>query len=74
MGIIIHYDFRKKEREKEMAEIQDRVSKRLLEYIQNPNYADGKISDEIHQDNLRYTELEKEELKWGGKDRWVELY
>ena len=75
MGVIIHYDFRKKERQREMEEIQDRVSQRLMEYIQNPNYyADEKISDEIHKDNLRYIELEKEEIEWGGKDKWVELY
>lgn len=75
MGVIIHYDFRKKERQREMEEIQNRVSQRLMEYIQNPNYyEDEKISDEIHKDNLRYIELEKEEIEWGGKDKWVELY
>lgn len=75
MGVIIHYDFRKKERQKEMEEIQNRVSQRLMEYVQNPNYyADEKISDEINKDNLRYIELEKEEIEWGGKDKWVELY
>ena len=75
MGVIIHYDFRKKERQREMEEIQNRVSQRLMEYVQNPNYyADEKISDEIHEDNLRYIELEKEEMEWGGKDKWVELY
>ena len=75
MGVIIHYDFRKKERQKEMEEIQNRVSQRLMEYIQNPNYyADEKISDELPKDNLRYIELEKEEIEWGGKDKWVELY
>ena len=75
MGVIIHYDFRKKERQREMEEIQNRVSQRLMEYVQNPNYyADEKISDEIHEDNLRYIELEKEEMEWGGKDKWVEFY
>lgn len=75
MGVIIHYDFRKKERQREMEEIQNRVSQRLMEYTQNPNYyADERISDEIHKDNLRYIELEKEEIEWGGKDKWVELY
>ncbi|MBR2507688.1 MAG: hypothetical protein IKB70_12575 [Bacilli bacterium] len=75
MGVIIHYDFRKQERQKEMREIQERVADRLINFVQDPNYyADTDVTKQIRQDNLRYMELEREEREWGGRDKWVEQY
>ena len=75
MGKIIYYDFRRETRRQEMQEIQDRASKRLINFINNPDtYTNDGIRKQIREDNLRLLELEREERKWGGRLQWEESY
>lgn len=75
MGVIIHYDFRRAERHKEMEEIRTRTRDRLIKSIENPSYYNNtEVVKQSQRDNMRYMELQKEDEEWEGKDRWVELY
>ena len=75
MGVIIHYDFRRAERYREMEEIRMRTRDRLIKSIENPRYYNNtEVVKQSQRDNMRYMELQKEDEEWEGKDRWVELY
>lgn len=74
MSKIIHYDFRKAQRRKEMEEINKRMNKRLIAYAlgQNP-YKDEKICRQQKIDNQRFAELQEEEKLWAETgSKWVE--
>lgn len=58
MGKIIYYDFRKQQRDKEMAEIQQRILNRLLSI---GSYNDPDVQLQVKLDNLRLMKLEEEE-------------
>ena len=58
MGKIIYYDFRKEQRDKEIAEIQERVLTRLLTI---GSYNDPDVQLQAKLDNLRLMKLEEEE-------------
>ena len=58
MGKIIYYDFRKQQRDKEMAEIQQRILTRLLSV---GSYNDPDVQLQAKLDNLRLMKLEEEE-------------
>lgn len=58
MGKIIYYDFRKQQRDKEMAEIQQRILNRLLSI---GSYNDPDVQLQAKLDNLRLMKLEEEE-------------
>ena len=58
MGKIIYYDFRKQQRDKEIAEIQQRIFTRLLNV---GSYNDPDIQLQAKLDNLRLMKLEEEE-------------
>ena len=58
MGKIIYYDFRKEQRDKEIAEIQERVLTRLLTI---GLYNDPDVQLQAKLDNLRLIKLEEEE-------------
>lgn len=73
MGKVIHYDFNREMRRKEMEEIQQRTTERLIRFMQDPSfYSDELVQGEIHKDNFRYLQLENEEEKWGGRLSWEE--
>lgn len=58
MGKIIYYDFRKQQRDKEIAEIQQRIFTRLLNV---GSYNDPDVQLQAKIDNLRLMKLEEEE-------------
>ena len=58
MGKIIYYDFRKQQRDKEIAEIQQRILTRLLNI---GSYNDPDVQLQAKLDNLRLMKLKEEE-------------
>lgn len=58
MGKIIYYDFRKQQRDKEIAEIQQRIFTRLLNV---GSYNDLDVQLQAKLDNLRLMKLKEEE-------------
>ena len=58
MGKIIYYDFRKQQRDKEIAEIQQRIFTRLLNI---GSYNDPDVQLQAKLDNLQLMKLKEEE-------------
>lgn len=73
MGIIIHYDFRRNLRRKQIAEIYDRTYQRLLNYTDDDmdlNKEQQQIQD---KDNQQLLELQAEEIIWAKTGpMWIE--
>lgn len=73
MGMIIHYDFRKNLRRKQIAEIYDRTYQRLIKYSED----DYKLSEKEQciqkEDEQLMLELQAEEIIWAKTGpMWIE--
>lgn len=66
MGKLIYYDFRAKQREKELAEIQERVLARLL--IKPQNITQDML-DEEKEDDIKFQKIIKEQTDWINYER-----
>lgn len=66
MGKLIYYDFRAKQREKELAEIQERVLARLLI---KPQDITQDMLDEEKEDDIKFQKIIKEQTDWINYER-----
>lgn len=66
MGKLIYYDFRAKQREKELAEIQERVLARLLI---KPQEITQDMLDEEKEDEIKFQKIIKEQTNWINYER-----
>lgn len=66
MSKLIYYDFRAKQREKELAEIQERVLARLLI---KPQDITQDMLDEEKEDDIKFQKIIKEQTDWINYER-----
>lgn len=74
MGKIIHYDFRKETRKQEMRDIQNFLNEHIIRTYKEKRHMTPEEREMVKKYQNKWYELQAEEARWEGKDRWEESY